>query len=246
MKLDVSKISKVDIFSQWTPLADLVKADAKSGRGPIDGIASVETRDQQNELLVQSGIDWDYLLKRGWLNYEHEKGANNVVGVVQRVEPTMYKGSNATRIHGYLLTSSPKGKQLYDLMKALESANSDRQLGLSVEGAKLEKYGNNITKSIVMNVAVCAHPVHQDARTRMVALAKSILSGEIGYQTPAQPSDGSLSPLIPQSIGQSTSSAVEEYSLEDFKKLLRQSHPEWGDEEAHKLASMIFDGAASY
>lgn len=242
-----------DTFSTWTAI-DLDKGvngegeEAVSPKAYIAGVISSDAVDLQGDKIVQEGMDWSYFLKRGWLNWEHQQGPENIVGVPTSVEPvTLAGGKKAAYLKGYLLLNRPKAKEIMETAKALSSAGSDRKIGFSVEGQVLARDPQNpkvITKARILNVSVTAHPVNPDANTLELiarsmdsansarAVAEHILKmhpevarkevlmellnlidgkkeykSEVGYQTGATPSSGSLSALVPQSIDEELSYA---------------------------------------
>jgi len=200
-------VSKIETFAVWTPLDTFEKARDVNGGGAdamvgrIGGVVSAQTIDQQNETLSQDGVDWSYFLSKGWFNYEHQAGPENVLGHPERISTTTYDGKPATRVEGVLYLAKSKAKEIWETAQAMKKAGGARQLGFSVEGQVIERDPSDkkkIRKSRVLNVAITAHPVHPDARLEV--LARSLTVKGIGYQTPAQVSQGSLSPLLPQSI----------------------------------------------
>lgn len=196
---------KIDTFAVWAPLT-IQKAekspnggDSEPMVGRIGGIVSAQTVDQQNETLAQDGVDWSYFLEKGWFNYEHQSGPENVLGHPERVSATTFDGKPATRVEGVLYLQKAKSRQIWETAQAMQKAGGARQLGFSVEGQVIERDPadkRKIKKSKVLNVAITAHPVHPDARLEVLVRS---LTG-IGYQTPAQITHGTMSPLVPQSI----------------------------------------------
>ncbi len=198
--------SAQDYFSVWTPF-DLVKSEANDSEpmtARIGGIVSTEGIDQQGDKVVQGGIDWTYALSKGWFNYEHKQGPDNVLGHPDKIEPTMYKGSPATRIEGVLYLHKPLAREIYQTAMALEKAQSTRRLGFSVEGQVTMRDQERIVKSKVLNIAITAHPVNAEARFDVL---KSLAAAAVGYQS-AIGMGGSLSPLVPQSMSPQVSNAA--------------------------------------
>jgi len=171
--------------------------DSEPMVGRIGGIVSTQTTDQQGEQLVQDGVDWTYALRKGWFNYEHKAGPENVLGHPENIEQIMFKGEPATRIEGVLYLHKPKAKEIFETAIAMQKSGTGRRLGFSVEGQVLAREKTRIIKSKVLNVAITAHPVNALARLDVL---KSLAAGAVGYQTPAQMGSGSLSALVPQSI----------------------------------------------
>lgn len=232
----------VELFSTWVPF-DLVKGNPNGGDeepmvGKITGIASAETTDQQGETLVQAGVDWSYLLSKGWLNDEHKAGADNVLGEVTAIRPTILKGVPATAIDGLLYLHKPRAKEIYRTAQAMQKAGTGRRLGFSVEGEVLlrdDRDRKRIIKSRVMNLAVTAHPVHADAR--LETLVRSMAA--IGYPTPAYVGSG-LGALVPQdlegSVATGTYGAISRAHLES---MIRQEFPTLSQDELQKLMNRL-------
>jgi hypothetical protein len=205
--------------------------------GRIGGLVSAQTVDQQDETLAQDGVDWSYFLDKGWFNYEHAAGPDNILGHPERVTPTTTSdGEPATRVEGVLYLAKAKAREIWETAQAMKKAGGSRQIGFSVEGQVIERDPSDkkrILKSRVLNVAVTAHPVHPDARLEI--LARSLAGGYsgVGYQFPAQVSQGSLSPLLPQSIEGVPSLATygaaafrrDEMSTEELALLLTSTFP---------------------
>lgn len=218
-------MSDVNLFSIWTPI-DLQKADPSAGdnKAPIAGIVSTDSKDLQGDMIQQEGCDWDYFLSKGWFNYEHKQGPENIVGIPQEVSPTtLPDGRRATRVKGYLLLDRPQAKEVYEAAKAIQKSGGGRSIGFSVEGQVLERDKRNphiITKARILNVSVTAHPVNPDARLEVLArsldavystrtlentgddpMSQDLEKGDVGYQAPASPApDASLSSLVEQSL----------------------------------------------
>jgi hypothetical protein len=214
-------MSKIETFSAWAPF-DILKSNPNGGDaepmvGRIGGIISAETVDQQGEVLSQTGMDWDYFLSKGWFNYEHMSGAENVLGHPERISSTTYKGKPATQVEGVLYLHKPKAKEIYETAVAMKKAGGNRQLGFSVEGQVKYRKGKQIVKARVLNVAITAHPVHPDARLEVLAK-----SAEVGYQIPSSPSAGSISPLVPQHL--EAVPAIASYGTYAYKRKRMSTH----------------------
>jgi len=178
--------------------------DEESLVGRIGGIISSESMDQQNEILSQDGVDWSYFLSKGWFNYEHGSGPENVLGHPEAVSATTLDGKPATRVEGVLYLGKAKAKEIFETAQAMKKAGIDRKLGFSVEGQVVERDSQDkkkIRKSRVLNVAITAHPVHPDARLEILARSLVFDKGTVGYQSATMTHPGhALSPLLPQSI----------------------------------------------
>ena len=208
-------VKGVELFSTWTPFEPLVdgltelNAELAKSRNPnggegeplvgrIGGIVSTQATDQQGERLIQDGIDWSYFLTKGWFNYEHKAGPDNVMGEPTAVRATTFEGQPAHEVEGVLYLHNEAARKAYSNACAMKKAKSSRRLGYSVEGqvlARDSRRPKDIIKSRVLNIAITAHPVHPDARLEV--LARSLTSA--GYQNPSY-GGGTLAPLVTQSL----------------------------------------------
>ena len=236
----------MDTFSTFVPF-ELIEKGAENSESEkltarIGGIISTESRDQQGEVIDQTGVNWDYFLKHGWFNYEHKQGPENILGHPELVYETRANGKPATRVEGVLYLHKAKAKEVWETAMAMKKAGVKRQLGFSVEGQVLERNQKQIRRARVLNVAITAHPVNPDARLEV--LARSLT----GYQTPAQPDpDASLSPLVPQSMGSELPSKKPELkrisqgkiSVAKLAQLLTRVFPELAFGKASEMARRI-------
>lgn len=172
-----------DTFSTWAEIR-LEKADNPANGGGdgatkayIEGVISSDSVDLQGDKILQEGMVWDYFVRRGWLNYEHQQGPENIVGVPTEVKAIdLGGGKRGTYLKGYLLVDRPKAREIVETVSALKKATSDRKIGFSVEGQVLARDPKNpkiITKSRILNVSITAHPVNPDAST-LELIARSI------------------------------------------------------------------------
>lgn len=177
----VEKSLGSDIFSTWAEV-QLCKGSEEEGRALIEGIISSDSVDQQGDRILQEGLDFSYFLQRGFLNDDHKQGAGNIVGQPLEIYETKTpNGSKATAMKGYLYTSKPKAKDIYETALALSQAKSDRKLGFSIEGQVLERDKINphlIKKAKVLHVAITHQPVNPDA-SNLELIARSISEGGV-------------------------------------------------------------------
>lgn len=245
----------VDTFAIWAPI-DIRKSrpnggDAEPMTARIGGVISRETKDQQGETLSQDGVDWSYFLDKGWFNYEHRSGPDNVLGHPEKVTTVSIDGKPATKVEGVLYLGKAKAREIYETAQAMRKAGANRSLGFSVEGQVVERdrgNPNRITKARVLNVAITAHPVHPDARLEL--LVRSLTAAGVGYQSPAAPSTdpgASMSPLVPQSLDPAPSLASygaaamrrKRMTLEELALLLTTTFPQISMAQALSVATEI-------
>ena len=151
------------------------------GRRIIRGYASTERIDQDGEVILQSGIDFNPLLKSGFLNYDHQyrtiAGARLpiIIGYPTKAEIR----DKGLWVEGELLKSDNPvctseqirlADELWELGMALQKSGS-RSLAYSVEGAVLQRQGNKIIKSVVRHLAVTHKPVNPEATVELFAKA---------------------------------------------------------------------------
>lgn len=166
-------------FDFWFP-AEIEKANNNED-GVVDysnmfmsGIASTEDVDLDEQILKSDGLDVNYLLQRGFINWHHQpkNAPATVIG-----EPVVAK-----------ITSQPKGlfikakiydtdvgRQAYDLANMLKKQSSTRRLGWSIEGKVVEKDGNVITKARLTGVALTHAPKN---RNTFADLCKAMVTGD--------------------------------------------------------------------
>ena len=147
----------------------------------IGGLVSTETRDRQDEVVLQRGLDFHDFLKHGWYNDNHSKATDAILGYPDRVE-YVRKGdrlpdgsvspANGHWAEGYLLETD-RAQKIWELGNALQK--SGRRLGFSIEGSVEKRDDANrkvIAKAKVKNVAITNCPVNTD--TRLEVIAKSL------------------------------------------------------------------------
>lgn len=150
----------------------------------IGGVVSTDEVDQENERIIQEGIDFRPFLSRGWFNDNHSKETAGVVGYPTdaryvRKGERLPNGKIAKRpgwwAEGYLLNTE-KGREIWALTQALQ--NTPRKLGFSIEGKVVSRHprdSKTVTKAEVRNVAVTHCPVN--AGTELQALVKALAAG---------------------------------------------------------------------
>jgi hypothetical protein len=158
---------------------------ADAGKRIIEGIASTDSRDQQNEIVDQSGLDWTEFLRSGWFNDNHGKSAGDIVGYPTDVK-FFAKGSvlpdgqvapfNCHWVRGYLLAGHAPADNIWTAAMSLQrSADQTRRMGQSIEGSIVERHAADrrvVRRAKVRNVAITHCPVNAD--TTLSAFAKSM------------------------------------------------------------------------
>ena len=195
-------------FDFEIPVSFFEKAEAEDKKKRrIGGIVSCETRDRQDETILQRGLNFDDFLHNGWFNDNHSKKTVDILGypeVTQYIKKghAMPNGQVAKAdghwVEGYLL-DTPEADKVWELGKALQKTN--RRLGFSVEGKILKRSGDNqktIAKAMVRNVAITNCPVNTDSR--MEILAKSLVAVENSEPDGMEKALGMGHPVAPGDI----------------------------------------------
>jgi len=160
----MENINKKDNFS-FIMDAELTKSD--DGEWKVRGLASTESIDKQGELILQKGIDLSPVEeKRGILNWDHNKGPENTIGIIEGYN----KSNDGLFIEGKLFKNHTKAKAVYEIMSSLGKSDKGR-IGLSVEGAVLERDSKNpkiIKKCKINAVALTMNPVNSNTYADLI------------------------------------------------------------------------------
>jgi hypothetical protein len=165
-----------DRFEFWVPIEKA--EETPEGDRILRGMASTGDKDLQGEKVLQRGLNIEYLKSRGFINWDHGKGASAIIGEPIKAEITgnglyaegkLYKGKNA-----------PEAEAAWNLAKTLEANNSGRRLGWSIQGAVRERQGEKIVKADVLHLALTAQPVNPHTYAE---IAKSFATEEEIEQT---------------------------------------------------------------
>lgn len=171
----ISVSAENDKFSVVIP-ASLSKSD--DGDWIVQGLASTASRDKQGEVIEPEGLDLSPVdQKKGVLNWDHAKGPENTVGLIDS-----YSRSNAGLfIKGRLFKNHSKAKAIQEIMSSLKDTDAGR-MGLSVEGVVLERGGadgKTIKKCRINAVALTMNPVNTQT---YVDLAKSMTEADVSFE----------------------------------------------------------------
>ena len=152
---------------------ELVKAGEKPKRRMLRGFASTEMRDQEGQVVKQSGLDFSWFKNNGLFRWKHtpkpEDGPDRPLDYVAK--PTKVesgrktpRGNKATYVEGEFL-DQPVANEVADLAAALQKA--DRSMGMSVEGYifayKDPETKRDIARAIVRNIAFDPAPMNLEA-----------------------------------------------------------------------------------
>tara|TARA_Y100000034_G_scaffold25667_1_gene30285 strand:- start:1338 stop:2207 length:870 start_codon:yes stop_codon:yes gene_type:complete len=163
----------------------------------IGGIVSTDELDQDDEKILQDGLDFSEFLTKGWFNDNHGKKTGDVLGYPssaflvkkgQQLPNGTIAKSRGWWADGYLLNTE-EGRRIWALTQALEKA--PRKLGFSIEGKVVSRDPKNprtICKARVRNVAITHCPVNMG--TSLHALAKALSAGSAIASPGTSPGEG--------------------------------------------------------
>ncbi|RME85151.1 MAG: hypothetical protein D6785_04780 [Planctomycetota bacterium] len=151
------------------------------GEWVISGLASTPSRDRQKEVVLPDGMDLSPIDEgKGIINFEHLKGPENLVGVLDSYKKT----PNGLFIKGRLFKNHKRAKAIYEIMSSLNKADKGR-VGLSVEGKILERDSKDpaiIKKCKITGVAITFNPVNQDTYADL-AKSMSFAQADLEFDT---------------------------------------------------------------
>lgn len=192
-------------FKFEVPISEVHKSAEANDDGSHDiiiaGWASTATRDFQGESIDPVGIDCSYFIEHGWIDWEHD--TDEKIG--EPTGNTFTDSSKGLYVEAKLFPNNPHVQKLLRLTDDLESINSDRKIGFSIEGeiGERDSYDDTIIRSVLITgVAVTGNPANPDATWDYIQ--KSINKAnkaalEAGYGTsPDTQVDGAA--LRPESI----------------------------------------------
>lgn len=166
-----------DEFSIWFPVNIVEEEIEKSENGEkkkvmrLEGIASTDDVDLDNQTLLNDGFDIDYLLQNGFINWHHQSkfSPSAIIG-----EPVDAKITNKGLFVKGELYDTPIAHDAYDLARVLQKQSKTRRLGWSIEGKTLEKKGDVITKAKITGIALTHSPKNPHT---FAELAKAMTDG---------------------------------------------------------------------
>jgi hypothetical protein len=169
--------------------AQLLKATHAEGddQAPwqFEGIASDEAPDLDGDAILKKTIDLTYAQQRGFVNWDHSRLPEDQIGYltsaeiipverVRELKKTFPEIRDTASIYvtGELYRDTPRAQHVQRILKSLRANNSNRGLGLSVDGALARDLkSGGIVKAYVRGVAITAQPMHPNT---LLSLKKSV------------------------------------------------------------------------
>lgn len=157
----VSKSQSEKDFLVHIPV-DLEKSK-DDGEWRIRGIASTGDTDLQGESVDQEGLDISALKAgRGIFNFDHQKGPENVVGIIEDADFIEQDGKTCLQVEGYLLKEQERAKAFHNILRSLKKGSGPR-VHMSIEGKILQRDFSDqkkIKKARIDKVALTLDPVN--------------------------------------------------------------------------------------
>ena len=214
------------------------------GNWIVEGIASTEGKDEQEEIVDPKGLETSYFLNKGFIKWEHSKSPNSFIG--EPLEAKVLK-SGQFWIKGKLYKHAPLAKEAIEAVQTLEKSGSSRKIGFSIEAsvvARDRKNPKRVTKAILRNVAMTFNPVNTDT---WAELAKSLESLEVdmdnycncGYSCGAECCQITGKECLHKTLDTGAGSVLMPESLDDKLKF-QDVPPEEEEDKPEKLQRSFF------
>lgn len=166
--------------------ADLQKSmndsDPENGKLIIEGYATTDSVDQQNDIIPPHAIDTSLFLPDdpnvpgGHINYEHRQGGEYIIGYPTRdsfVDP-----NRGLFVKAELYPNMHYARAMWDLAESMVKSGSNQRLGYSIEGkcTARNKHDTRIVEKVqITNVALTTNPANPEATWETVV--KSLTTG---------------------------------------------------------------------
>lgn len=177
-------MSKEKDFLVHIPV-ELIKGD-DGEEWRVRGVASTGDADLQGESIDQEGLDISALQAgKGVFNFDHQKGPENVLGIIEDAKFIKHEGKKCLWVEGYLFKEQERSKAFRNILKSLKKGSAPR-VHMSVEGKILDRDRTDPTKikqARIDKVALTLDPVNPYT---FAELCKSLTSESL-VQTPNVP-----------------------------------------------------------
>lgn len=179
-----------DTFLIEFPAEALLKAGGN--KRCLEGFASTGNVDQDQEEVLQKGLDFSYLRDHGYINYDHQTteiaGAKMPIIIGYPTVVEMKQGG--LWCEGELLTGDPHASEqirlaneVWELGQALQKSGN-RRLAYSAEGKVLERRGKKVVRARVEHVAVTFKPVNPACAIELLVKSQGFCCGRCSPDHP--------------------------------------------------------------
>jgi len=150
-------------FNFQIPMQKIEKSKGADGKEimKFKGICSSKTEDSDGETLHPDGFDFQPLMEKGFINYNHQAGKSSGTIVGRPTKCEVINGGDALYLEGILYPEVDEAQKIYKLAKALENDPTGRHLSFSIEGNATQRDPFNpkkVLKATITDVAICHKP----------------------------------------------------------------------------------------
>lgn len=252
---DSSYFDDEDRFRLWAPAKQLAIEGITKGSktkprlGRIVGVATSEAPDEDDDIIDQEGLEWDYFIGKGGrrghglIILEHPVGVMNTIGYPVSIRLTEIKSAitgqmvKATEVTADLYLEDKWGLRTYKKGRVMQRAGGQRKPGFSIEGGVKERKGRRITKGRVKWLAVTMAPRNHDSWWQPEVSA-AIQKSSVGYPMQGVPYEGAVAPLVAQSMRGGKPI--------DRDQLVMQIAKSWPQSLTWNQAELVFDQVVQF
>ena len=182
----------------------------------FEGEASNEKRDDQNQVILQKGLNFEPFLDAGMYKDAHpfkDEDGRLIYRPKTVGEPVGYKAmyepdTNRWVCKGRFLPHVQEARQLVDLQKSFLHNQSPRTLKFSVEGKirDITDDGQKVLKADVYNIVITENPVNKGTYLDILAKSMNMFAKSLGATSESIASfkredlEGAATPQIPPGL----------------------------------------------
>lgn len=157
--------TKYSIFVPVDISSSVNKSETEGdGEWYVQGYATTPDLDLQGDIILPQGINMDYFLTKGWINYEHKQDAQYIIGVpTDNCHVDLNKG---LFVEARLMKDNEYARSMWALANTIQKSGINRQLGFSIEGSVISRNSRDrriIEGVAIKNVALTTHPANPQA-----------------------------------------------------------------------------------
>lgn len=149
----------------------------------VQGVASTNDEDTDQEILEPSGFDLSVFKSAGLINYEHQAKKSPKAFIGEPIEARVK--NNEFFIKGKLWEKSQLARDLYDTVEVMEASGSTRKLAWSIEGTPLLRSPHNpkqVMKALITHCALTFMP--KNGKTYAEIVKGQNAPVELDYEIP--------------------------------------------------------------
>ena len=141
----------------------------------LAGIASTEDVDTDGQILKSNGLELDYLLSTGMINWHHAYKTMPSAIIGEPIEAKIVTSPKLGLFIKAKLYDTEIARDAYSLAAVLQKQSKTRRLGWSIEGKILERTGDLIHKARLTGIALTPSPKNSST---FAELCKAFTTGE--------------------------------------------------------------------